>query len=113
MVKILCVSVAIGYLTLFPFVLTPTVWSQYVPRGEYVESQDRINGIQDEQIQRLQTDSANNARRIDLTNEALDDLTAAMNRFTGIGIGIGAVLTLLQIAQLAEMRRTGKNGNGS
>jgi hypothetical protein len=73
-----------------------------IPRGD---TQDAIDAIQEEQIRRLREDNTRTAVEINRTNEALADLTAAMNRFTGIGIGIGAVLTLLQIAQLQEMRK--------
>ena len=70
-----------------------------------VQSQDRIDGMQDQLIAQAQRGVDDNTRRIDMLAEAIADLTAAMNRFTGIGVGIGLVLTALQIGQIIRSER--------
>lgn len=70
-----------------------------------LQSQDRVDGIQDLRLNTIEQNAYATNVRVDRLSIAIDELTNAMNRFTGIGIGMGAVLTLLQISQLIEIRR--------
>lgn len=64
-------------------------------------NQEVIDAIQNRDIQMLQTRSEDNRTAITQVLQEQAQLRSAMDRFVGIGIGFGATLTLLQIAQLA------------
>ncbi len=64
-----------------------------------------IDTVQNLEISRAQDSVAINEKRIDALSASVSDLTGSVNRGTGIVIGIGSTLTVLQIVSMFMARR--------
>ena len=64
-----------------------------------------IDTVQNLEISRTQDTVANNEKRIDALAASVTELSGSINRGTGIVIGIGSTLTLLQIVSMFLSRR--------
>ena len=69
---------------------TFNIWSQER------QSQDTINAVLSEKIQQLDTSTLSNTANIVLLAVEVAALRSSLDRFTGLGIGIGATVTILQ-----------------
>ncbi len=70
-----------------------------------IQSQDRIDGIQDERIAALTLAHLEQGQRITYLSQTIEMLTAALNKAIGAGIGIGALVAILQVSQLIQGRK--------
>lgn len=75
----------------------------------YTQSQDVEDAVQNQRIQMLERTADRNTEAITELASKLDSVSDSINRFTGIGLGIGATLTVLQ-AVLIIVTHRGKNG---
>lgn len=82
---------------------TATLFAQTRP------SQETRDAIQDQRLAQIETTQSTNGANISKLTTELSDLTASMNRFTGIGIGIGCTLTVLQALQVVLQLRNNKS----
>lgn len=71
------------------FLFTVTLYAQTI-----------TDAVQDQRIQHVERIADATNSRVDQLSSTVAELAASMNRFTGIGIGLGAALTILQAAQL-------------
>lgn len=69
---------------------TATAFTQTLP------ARDVINAVQNEQIKQLRQRTDKNEIDITMAMAKIDNLAGSIDRFTGLGIGIGATLTMLQ-----------------
>jgi hypothetical protein len=67
-----------------------------------------IDTVQNIQINRAQDLGIENSRRIDSLASAVSELSGSINRGTGIVVGIGSTLTILQIIQMLIVRKRGE-----
>ncbi|HTK86992.1 MAG TPA: hypothetical protein VL329_04635 [Nitrospiraceae bacterium] len=63
-------------------------------------SQETTDAIQNQEISMLKVRADSAMVAVDKLIQEQASMRSAMDRFTGIGIGFGATLTLLQVAQL-------------
>ena len=68
-------------------------------------SQETVDAIQNQAISLLKGRADENRTNINSILQEQAALRSSMERFVGIGIGFGATLTLLQIAQLIQTRK--------
>ena len=75
----------------------------------YTQSSDVEDAVQNQRLQQLERNTDRNTEAIIQLAAKLDSVSDSINRFTGIGLGIGATLTVLQ-AVLIIVTYRGKNG---
>jgi hypothetical protein len=63
-------------------------------------SGDITNAVQDQRLQDIEKRSDQTDVKLNTVTDNVVTLTNSMNRFTGIGIGMGATLTILQALQI-------------
>lgn len=75
---------------------------------------DVNNAIQDQRLSVLERQEASTSNRVDLLAASVDSLAGAINKFTGIGIGIGGTIMVLQALQLIVQvkRKIGEKSDG-
>ena len=59
-------------------------------------SQETINALNEERIIQLERESSTNSKDIALLAREVSGLKSSIDRFTGVGIGLGATLTVIQ-----------------
>jgi hypothetical protein len=69
------------------------------------QSQETRDAIQDADIAQVVRDTDQTTRRIEALAVTVAELTASMNRLTGIGIGLGVAFTALQGIQIVLQLR--------
>lgn len=78
------------------------------PQETYMQSQETINALSSQRITQLEAVTTANKVSITELTAQLSQLNASIDRFTGIGIGIGTTLTMLQAILLIVTFRNGK-----
>ena len=73
-------------------------------------SQETLNALQEQRLTQLETVSRSNAAAIDTLSREISGLRSSLDRFTGIGIGLGAALTAIQGLLVIITVRNGKKG---
>ena len=63
-------------------------------------SQETRDALQDLRLASVEASVKDSVARMDALTATVSELTASMNRFTGIGIGMGALLGVLQSVQV-------------
>jgi hypothetical protein len=72
------------------------------------QSQETTDAIQDQRLQQVERQGVSNSAAIyDLTAQ-MTAMRSSLDRFTGMGMGIGAVLAGLQLVQVIIQVRNGK-----
>ncbi len=67
-----------------------------------------MNAIQNQRLDEMEERSKEATSRVNNMSNDLANLTGSMNRFTGIGIGLGAALVALQGLQIIlQVKRSG------
>lgn len=77
----------------------------FVANAQQLSTVDTVQNIE---IKRAQDVGDENSHRIDNLSAAVTDLSGSINRGTGIVIGIGSTLTILQIIQMLIVRKRGQ-----
>lgn len=89
-------------LTLFLFTLV--CWAQQVPQNQQI----LVDAEQNWKLGTVQADTAKNTEALLALTQRFDKLSSSMDKFTGIGIGFGAALTILQGIQVfLQVRKRG------
>lgn len=73
-------------------------------------SQETVNALQDQRLAQLETVSKSNVVAVDTLSREISGLRSSLDRFTGIGIGLGAALTAIQGLLVIITVRNGKKG---
>ena len=74
-----------------------------IAAGQQLSTMDTVQNLE---ISRTQDGLAANEKRTDALAASVGELAGSINRGTGIVIGIGSTLTLLQIVSMFMARRT-------
>ena len=82
------------------FTCTISVYSQ--------QSQETVDALQAQRLTRLEVDYIKNAESLAKLSTEFAALRSALDRFTGMGMGIGATLTMLQVLLVIITFRNGK-----
>lgn len=73
-------------------------------------SQETLDALQNQRITIVERTSADNTAAIGALAKEMASLRSSLDRFTGIGIGIGTALTALQGLLVILTMRNGKRG---
>lgn len=79
----------------------------------YAQSQETRDALQDERIGQVEKALSEHDSEIKALTKSVESLSGSLDRFTGIGIGFGAALTLLQALQLAIAYNARKKSTGA
>ena len=71
-------------------------------------SQETVNALNDQRINQLEIDTRAHGSEIAVLAREISALKSSIDRFTGLGIGIGVTLTTIQALQLIMAFRKGK-----
>ena len=74
-------------------------------------SQETRDALQDLRLASVETSVKDSVARMDALTATVSELTASMNRFTGIGIGMGALLGVLQSVQVVLQVQNKRNSS--
>lgn len=70
--------------------------------------QETRDAVQDQRLDYMERSAAAQTARLTELALKFEELGASMNRFTGIGIGIGSTLTILQVLQvILQLKKPG------
>lgn len=75
-----------------------------------VRNQETVDALQNQQIGQLEASSQTNTAAISALSRELAGLRSSLDRFTGIGIGLGAALTAIQSILVIVTVRNGRKG---
>ena len=90
------VPLQLAFLILF----TLTAFGAQQHMGGSIPSQETIDTVQDMKLYALESKMQTNTSMVDNLNNQFGLMRSSMDRFTGIGIGLGCALTMLQALQL-------------
>ncbi len=88
------------FMTLMKFSLSLSLFILALNAQSLRVSQETMDAIQNQEIQMLKARADDSRIAVDKLIQEQLSMRSAMDRFTGIGIGFGATLTVLQLAQL-------------
>ena len=75
----------------------------------YTQSLDTVeDAVQNQRIQQLERNVDRNTEAITALASKIEAISGSINRFTGIGLGVGMMLTVLQSLILLATYRNGK-----
>ena len=83
---------------------TATIYAQ----TQIQHSQETVDALQNQRIETVEVNIVTATANLDNLTRELSSLRSSLDRFTGIGIGLGAALTTLQALMVIL---TLKNGN--
>lgn len=88
------------------------VWTMGLYAQTSPQSQETVDAVQNQRISRAEADTAANKFSIDVLTVEMHGLRSSLDRFTGIGMGLGASLTALQaLLVIVTIRNGNKRGN--
>ena len=74
----------------------------------YGQSQETVDAIQNQRLQRIESDVSLTKENVEMLTRELAGLRSSLDRFTGMGMGMGAALTALQGLLVIITIRNGK-----
>ena len=74
------------------------------------QSQETVNALQDQRLTQIEVVAKTTAATLDTLSREMAGLRSSLDRFTGIGLGLGAALTAIQGLLVIITIRNGKKG---
>ena len=74
------------------------------------QSQETVNALSEQRLAQLELSTRSTTMAVEMLSRELTGLRSSLDRFTGIGIGLGAALTAIQGLLVIITVRNGKKG---